>query len=61
MGEVTGKADTLLRLLRRRFRTLPAAVEDRIRAADIDHLDQWTDRFVDARTLEDIFDPEQRH
>ena len=60
-GEAKGKADAVLRQLRRRFKSLPADVELRVRAADIDQLDEWLDRFVDAQTLDDVFGTEQRH
>jgi flagellar biosynthesis/type III secretory pathway protein FliH len=60
-GEAKGKADTLLRLLHRRFKVLPNGIEDRVRAADRDRLDEWLDRFVDAQTLAEVFGPEQPH
>ncbi len=50
-GEARGKADTLLRQLRRRFQTLPSQIEDRVRAADIDQLDEWSERFADGLSL----------
>ena len=60
-GEAKAKADTLIRQLCRRHSALPPDIESRIRAADIDQLDEWLDRFVDARTLEDVFGADQRH
>ena len=57
-GKAEGKADTLLRLLRRRFGVVPPGVEARIRSADIDQLDEWSDLFVDAKALSDIFGPD---
>ena len=60
-GRAEGKAEVLLRLLRRRFQSLPSEVEDRVRTADSDHLDEWTDRFLDARTLSDVFGVPRRH
>ncbi|CAK0778881.1 hypothetical protein WCLP8_840003 [uncultured Gammaproteobacteria bacterium] len=60
-GETVGKANMLLRLLCRRFKTVPPDVERRGRAADIDHLDEWSDRFVDARELVDVFGTDQPH
>ena len=60
-GKVEGKADTLFRLLRRRFQTLPSHLEDSIRAADIDRLDEWIDRILDAKSLDDVFGTDQRH
>ena len=60
-GELKAKADTLLRQLHRRFKTLPNGIEDRVRAADSVLLDEWLDRILDAQTLEDVFSTEQRH
>ena len=60
-GKAEGKADTLLRILHRRFKSLPVGLEDRVRAAGSDQLDEWSDRFVDAQTLADIFDTDHRH
>jgi len=60
-GRTEGKADTLLRQLHRRFKILPSGVEDRVRAADSDRLDEWLDRILDAQTLADVFGPEQSH
>ena len=60
-GEAKGKADTLHRLLLRRFKSVSSDVEHRIRAADVDQLDEWLDRFVNAKTLDDVFGTEQRH
>lgn len=55
-GKAEGKADMLLRLLHRRFGPLTTEVETRVRAADSDQLDEWSERFVDAGTLADVFD-----
>ncbi|MEO5376052.1 MAG: Rpn family recombination-promoting nuclease/putative transposase [Alphaproteobacteria bacterium] len=60
-GESKGKAEMLLRQFRRRFGTLPAEIEVRVRAASSDQLDEWSERFVDARTLEDVFDEPTTH
>lgn len=54
-GEAKGKADILLRLLRRRFPEVPPDIEDRVRAAGSDLLDEWSERILDARTLADVF------
>ncbi|MBF0159732.1 MAG: Rpn family recombination-promoting nuclease/putative transposase [Magnetococcales bacterium] len=48
----------LLRLLRYRFPTLPNWVEQKVLGADLDVLAQWTDRILDARSLQDIFGDE---
>ena len=54
-GETKGKAEMLLRLLRRRFHTVPSELEARVRKADDAQLDEWSDRFVDAKSLTDVF------
>jgi predicted transposase/invertase (TIGR01784 family) len=51
-----GKAELLVRLLQRRFSTVPDALVMRIGAADATQLDDWTERFVEANTLIDIFE-----
>ncbi|MEO5368632.1 MAG: DUF4351 domain-containing protein [Magnetococcus sp. DMHC-1] len=53
-----GEASTLLRILRRRFSDLPAWVESRVHAANLDTLDAWVDRAIDARSLQDVFGDE---
>lgn len=60
-GEARGKADMLLRQLSRRFKDLPDGIEHRVRSAATDQLDDWIDRILDARTLDDVFGPEPRH
>ena len=52
--EGEGEAVVLLRLLRRRFGEVPEALEQRIRNADGDQLLRWTDRVLDAPTLEAV-------
>ncbi|MBF0136643.1 MAG: hypothetical protein HQL65_10415 [Magnetococcales bacterium] len=52
------KASTLLRILRRRFSDLPVWVESRVHAANLDTLDAWIDRAIDARSLQDVFGDE---
>lgn len=54
-GIATGAANTLLRLLRTRFREVPADVESRVRGATTDELDRWADRILFAATLDDVF------
>ena len=55
-GRVDGESAVLLRLLRRRFGDLPATVEQRVQNAKPELLVRWTDRILDAKTLEDVFD-----
>ncbi|MBF0176256.1 MAG: DUF4351 domain-containing protein [Magnetococcales bacterium] len=57
-GRQEGEAITLLRILRRRFPNLPAWVESKVHAANLDTLDAWIDRAIDARSLNDVFGDE---
>ncbi len=54
-GRAEGKAETLLRQLRRRFHSVSAEMETRVLNADGPQLDDWLDRFVDAKALTDVF------
>ncbi len=54
-GRVEGRAEMLLRQFRRKFGEVPAAAVERVRGAGIDQLDEWSERFVDAATLDDVF------
>lgn len=60
-GRIEGKAEMLQRQLRRRFGVLPPEVEARLQAAGGDQLDAWSDRFVDARTLDEVFTDQAPH
>ena len=55
-GRQEGEARVLRKLLVRRFGPLPSAVEARLVGAGEADLERWTDRLLDARTLDDIFD-----
>ena len=54
-GEAKGEAKSLTRLLERRFGPLPAAVKARVDGADLDQLDVWLDRVLDAKNLNAVF------
>jgi len=55
-GQAEGKADTLLRQLRRRGFEVDGATEQRVRASTkVAELDAWLDRVIDAARLEDVF------
>ncbi|MBF0158679.1 MAG: DUF4351 domain-containing protein, partial [Magnetococcales bacterium] len=54
-GLVQGRAAILLRQMHRRFDPLPTWVEERITTATTDELDLWSDRILDARSLEELF------
>jgi hypothetical protein len=45
----------LRRLLSRRFGPLPGWTEDRLDAANIEQLEEWADRILDAQTMDDVF------
>ncbi len=54
-GKTEGRADTILRMVTKRFGPLPEDVVDRIRRGTEADLDRWTDRILDARTLAEVF------
>ncbi len=54
-GYNEGQRGLLLRQLGRRFGLLPAAVVDRVSNASADELVQWSERVLDAESLDDIF------
>jgi len=55
-GRQEGKAEVLGRQLTRRFGPLPPAITSRLTSATADQLDQWSDRVLDAPTLDAVFD-----
>jgi hypothetical protein len=55
-GRVEGRAELMLRLLNRRFGSVPYDVAARIRAAGIDELDRFADRVLDASAPADVLD-----
>jgi hypothetical protein len=54
-GISRGKADLLLRLMRRRFDNIPPTIEQRVLMAEGDDLDRWGEAVLDASTIEDVF------
>ncbi|MHA6621790.1 Rpn family recombination-promoting nuclease/putative transposase [Pseudonocardia sp. DLS-67] len=58
-GEAKGRAEhaagVLVRLLTRKFGTIPGEVYTRIDAASLEQLDLWTERVLDAATPADVF------
>ncbi|MBF0622204.1 MAG: Rpn family recombination-promoting nuclease/putative transposase [Magnetococcales bacterium] len=54
-GRLEGEAALLLRLLQRRFGQLPQWAENQVREADQLKLEMWSDRVLEARSLDDIF------
>ena len=58
-GRRLGKAEVLKALASQRFGELPLWAVERIDRADVDTLDRWSRRLLDAGRLEDVFgDPE---
>ena len=60
-GKAEGKAEMLLRQIRRRYKALPPGIEDRVRAAGSDQLDEWSERLIDGKSLAEIFGPDHTH
>ena len=54
-GLVAGKAETLLKQLRLKFRRLPAGVQARVGTASPEQLDSWLEAVLDAESLDDVF------
>jgi hypothetical protein len=53
-GRREGEAALLTRLLERRFGTLPDTAKDRIAAADVSSLEEWSLRVLDAGSLDEV-------
>lgn len=51
-----GQARTVLKLLRLKFRRLPAGTTERVRAASEKELERWTERVLTAASLADVLD-----
>ena len=54
-GERLGEVNVLSRLLAKRFGSLNAEIEARLKSATLEQLEQWTENILDAATLEDVF------
>jgi hypothetical protein len=55
-GKVEGKAELLLKMLELKGFTVSPALQDRITACtDPGQIEAWAERFITARTLEDVF------
>ena len=50
-----GKAEMFTRVLRQRFSDLPKWVDAHLDNASTRDLDQWSDQFFTAKSLEDVF------
>jgi len=56
-GRTEGRSALLIRQLRHRYGDLPDGVLNAIAAADSDQLDEWGERLLDARSLQEVFGP----
>jgi predicted transposase YdaD len=55
-GRAEHAAGVLVRLLTRKFATVPDEVRVRIDTASLEQLDTWTERVLDAETLDEVFE-----
>lgn len=56
-GRAEGEANALLRLLEKRFGTIPTHIKQRIFAADLASIQEWFERAIDAPDLDSVFVP----
>jgi predicted transposase YdaD len=54
-GRQEGESMLLHRLLTRRFGSLPDVIETRLAQADLEQLESWSDRVLDATSLDEVF------
>ncbi|MBF0184191.1 MAG: DUF4351 domain-containing protein [Magnetococcales bacterium] len=54
-GIQKGEANVLLRLLQRRFGQAPDPIKTKITEASLEQLETWTDRILDAKSIDDVF------
>ncbi|MDE0221894.1 MAG: DUF4351 domain-containing protein, partial [Spirochaetaceae bacterium] len=55
-GRAEGKAETLLRLLQRRFGPVPESARARVAVGSAAEIDVWFDALLDAQSLTEVFD-----
>lgn len=55
-GQRLGRVATLERQLKRRFGDLPVWALERLQKANIDQLDAWSERILDAKSLGEVFE-----
>ena len=51
-----GEAAVITRLLKRRFHQVPSSYLTRIEQADAETLLSWSDKILDAKSLEEVFE-----
>ena len=59
MGKIEGEALALRRLLSQRFGPIPAAIVERIAAADLEQIEAWFDAAITAPDMASVFTPTQ--
>ena len=60
-GIVEGKADTFLRLARRKFSHQSAERTELVRSASLEQLDAWIDALITAEDIDAVFGERTRH
>jgi hypothetical protein len=55
-GQLNGERQILGRLLRKRFGELPPAITQRLQQAQLEELERWSERLLDAGSLAELFD-----
>jgi hypothetical protein len=50
-----GRAEILRKLLTLKFGALSEEIEERLRKADIENLDKWSERVLNVQRLEEVF------
>ncbi|MEO6597719.1 MAG: DUF4351 domain-containing protein [Planctomycetota bacterium] len=53
-GHTKGRADAILRQMKKRFGPVPTVIIELVHAASLPELDRWTDRILDAATLDEV-------
>ncbi|MBF0427378.1 MAG: DUF4351 domain-containing protein [Magnetococcales bacterium] len=53
-GMQTGKAETLLKLIQRRFGVIPEGLQVKVASADLKDLEIWLDRIFDADSAQAV-------
>jgi hypothetical protein len=53
-GETKGRAETLLKLLRLRFTSVPESAAERVMHAGVATLDRWVERVLTAGSVDDL-------
>jgi predicted transposase/invertase (TIGR01784 family) len=55
-GRAEGEARILVRLIEKRFGVVPPQLRQRILAADVETVEQWVERVLDAPNLQSVFE-----